>query len=255
MKNGKSECRGFTLIELMISLVIALVAILAATQMYLGSRETNRSQAKQATLSEDGRFALSMLQRVFTQAGFRPNPTLTLGGASPITAVSATSATVRFISDGINQIGCDGAVLPNNGNAVQALTISSGAGKLQCGAVDWIAPASGSSELVDFRLDFGVDNAPTTVKDFGCGPDVVVNTTKTGDCVPDTYALATAQAAPLQIVAIKICLVLRSDESERSLPKGSAYQDCGNNPIANSQSDNRFYRTFRSTVLIRNPVK
>jgi len=255
MKNGMRECRGFTLIELMVSLVVALVAILAATQMYLGSRETNRTQAMQATLSEDGRFALSMLQRVLTQAGFRPSPTLTLGGASPVTAVSATSANVRFIADGTNQVGCDGSVLPNNANAVRTLTIASGAGRLQCDAVDWIAPVGGASELVDFRLDFGVDNGPTTVKDFGCGPDVVVGTSKTGDCVADTYALATAQATPLQIVAVKACIVLRSEESERSAMKAAAYKDCSNGDIVNSQNDNRLYRTFRSTILIRNPVK
>lgn len=253
MKNTRSRFGGFTLVELMIALSIALVAILAATQLYLSTRQTYRIQGMQATLSEDGRFALSMLQRIFTQAGFRPAPNLSLGGGvNPVTATSATSATVRFIADGTNQVGCDGAVLANGGNAVQALTISSGNGKLQCGAVDWIAPAGASSELVDFRLDYGVDNAPTTAKDFGCGPDVVANVSKAGDCVADTYVLATAQASPSQIVAIKACLVLRSETLDRSLLKAAAYKDCSDNDIANSQTDNRLYRTFRSTILIRN---
>ena len=209
----------------------------------------------QATLSEDGRFALSMLQRVVTQAGFRPNPTLTLGGASPVTAVSATSATIRFISDGTNQVGCDGSVLPNNGNAVQTLTISSGAGKLQCGAVDWIAPVGGSSEMVDFLLDFGVDNAPTTVKDFGV--------VRMSWPMSPKRAIALLIHMPWPQLRRRLCRLLpsrpvwclRSDESERSLVKASSYKDCSNNDIANSQNDNRLYRTFRSTILIRNPVK
>lgn len=251
MKNGTRRCKGFSLIELMIAMAIALVAILAATQVYVSTRQTNRIQNMQATLSADGRFALSMLQRMFMQAGFRAAPNLTLG-ANAIMPTSATSVTVRFIPDGTNQIGCDGSVLANAGNAVQALMISGANGKLQCGAVDWIASAGAASELMDFRLDYGVDNAPTTPNDFGCGPNVVPNVSRVGDCVADTYVLATAQAAPGQIVAVKACLVLRSDALDRSLEKSAAYKDCSGGDIANSQNDNRLYRTFRSTILVRN---
>ena len=57
----KTKNHGFTLVELMVAIVISLVAVLAATEVYVSTRQTNRLQGMQSRLSEDGRFAVSML--------------------------------------------------------------------------------------------------------------------------------------------------------------------------------------------------
>lgn len=245
------NCRGFTLIELMVALVIALIAMLAATELYVSTKQTYRIQSMQTRLSEDGRFALSMLQRMISQAGFRPNP-VTPMVADFITPTSSQSVTLKFTADGANTMACDGS-LPALDSA-QTIVIAKSGSKLQCGVVDWIAPAAAGAgsgtELVDFKIDYGTDTGPAIVGDFGCGADVGSN--KERDCVADTYVQATATANPTKIVAVKVCLVLRSEAIDGGVAKAGLVKDCSATDIAGSDSDNKLYRTFRSTVLLRN---
>ncbi|MDR2187702.1 MAG: PilW family protein [Azonexus sp.] len=292
MMMKRESMSGLSLIELLVAMTIALVAILAAVQLYSSTRQTYRVQAIQNRLSEDGRFAISMLQRVITQAGFRPTPTawtgtgFPTGQTTPVTASSATSMIVHFYPDDAdgsgagttaNQIGCNGAPVASNTPRV-ALRISGDSDALTCGllkddgtlngtAVPWIAPATSgagaSTELVDFLLEYGSDTKSQdslgnviagTVAEFGCGLDVAGagGALRVGDCVADDYTLAKAQATPLDIVAVRACLVLRSEATDSSIDKMAAWKDCSGANIAGSQDDRRLYRTFRTTVLLRN---
>lgn len=252
MKAHSMNCRGFTLVELMVALMIALISMLAATELYVGTRQTYRLQGMQTRLSEDGRFALSMMQRIISQAGFRPNPN-TVIASDFITPTSAQSVTVKFTADGTNSIACDGSVPA--ADSAQTLTIAKSGSKLQCGAVDWIAPASAGSgngsELVDFSLLYGTDTGPDTISEFGCGADKS-GSLKERDCVANEYLQATATANPTKIVAVKVCLVLKSEATDTSVVKEAAVKDCSDTNIAGSQTDNKLYRTFRSTILLRN---
>lgn len=258
---------GLSLIEVMVAMVIALVALLAAAQMHQTSREAGRIQTMQNRLSEDGRFALSMLQRVISQAGYRTpggtNITDDIGECTPgrtqgcriIKPVSTSSVTVRFVGDNANLIGCDGSKVTTT-NATTTLTISSGSNKLQCQpsggtAVDWIATSGAGTSLVDFKLSYGLDNGPETIAAIGCGAASATDSTKTvRDCVADTYAdLTNAVAKPDQVVSVRVCLVLRTDASDAALA-GSTYSNCDGG--SSNAADNRLYRTFRSTILLRN---
>jgi type IV pilus assembly protein PilW len=242
---------GFSLIEVMISLTIALVAILAATALYSGTRQTYRIQEMQNRLTEDGRFAISMLQRVIAQAGFKPTTDPeTLWGAlgAYIEPTSATEMTVRFIGDGVNQIACNGSLAAGDSQ----LVISRPGNNLDCDGEAWIDSAGSGSELIDFLLEYGSDNAPDTDSNYGCGPSGGTPGTLAGDCVADTYDWAIADGAPDRIVAVRACLVLRSRTTDASIIKAANYEDCSGNDIASSQTDNRLYRTFRTTVLLRN---
>lgn len=257
----KTSSAGFSLIEILISLTIALVAIIAATALYSGTKQTYRIQEMQNRLTEDGRFAISMLQRVIGQAGYRADPTLALVTDWPwgwpaqpfVSPTSASQMTVRFIGDDLgggqsNQIACNGS--PAIGNT--PLVISRAGNNLDCGGVAWIDSSGSGTELIDFLLEYGSDTGPETNANYGCLPDGAAAGTRAGDCVADTYVLATAQAAPDRIVAVRACLVLRSSVTNTSIIKAEAYEDCSGNDIADSQNDNRLYRTFRTTVLLRN---
>lgn len=251
MMTYANHSRGFTIVELMVSLVIGSIAILAASEVYLNTRQTFRVQTLQTRLSEDGRFAVSMLQRVISQAGFRPNPATAMG--TPLTAVSATSLTVNFQADGINQIACDTS-LPA-ANSTQALVIQKNGSKLQCGTVDWIAPVSSGAgngtELVDLKLDYGNDTGPSTPTDFGCGA-TVDSTHVERDCIPDNYTLATAVANPGKIAAVKVCMILRTEATDSSVVKASKVKDCSGSDITSSDTDKKLYREFHTTVQLRN---
>ncbi|WP_298393692.1 PilW family protein [uncultured Azonexus sp.] len=262
---GDNRQAGFTLIELMVSMLIALVALGAGGTLYLSSSQSNRLLQMQNRLTEDGRFAIQMLQRMAAQAGYRDNPGEARGLGNPhFAATSSSSFTVGFKADGSSMIGCAGA-LANSGN--QSIVISLNGACLQCrssgsaatcpaptnnnNTVDWVGPfaANGGmgSEVVDFQVLYGIDEGPNpTLQEVSCGGGV-------RDCVADRYVASLPSGVSVdQVVALQICLVLRSENTEASLSNKPAVTNCAGALIANSATDQRLYRTFRTTALLRN---
>lgn len=59
-----------TLVELMVSLVVGLLIVLAATSIFLGTRAAFRTQDDGAAIAETGAFASAALNRMVRQGGF-----------------------------------------------------------------------------------------------------------------------------------------------------------------------------------------
>lgn len=64
--------RGFSLVEMLVSLVLGLVVLLGVIGLYLASRDMFRTHEGLARLQEGGRFALDRLMREARQAGQVP---------------------------------------------------------------------------------------------------------------------------------------------------------------------------------------
>lgn len=242
---------GFSLVELLVGIVISLVGMIAVVDLYSSSRQAQRVQAMQSRLSEDGRYALSMMRRVISQAGFRPNPTTAL--ASDRFSIAGNAATVRFVADGLNQISCNGVAAV--ANSAQTIVIQKSAAKLQCDAVDWVAPSSSGaglgSEVVDLAFLYGLDTGPAnTPANFGCGADVAGF--KPRDCIVDSFNTSLGVATSDQIVAVRVCFVLRTQSSDGAIKRDGSYKDCSGNDVAGSAGDGKLYRTFISTIQLRN---
>lgn len=62
--------RGFTLVELMISVALGLLIMVALIAVYLNISRTNTEMAKTNSLIENGRFAIDILQADISHAGF-----------------------------------------------------------------------------------------------------------------------------------------------------------------------------------------
>jgi type IV pilus assembly protein PilW len=249
----KKHARGFSLIELLVSIVISMVAMIAVIEIYSAAQQTSRVQRMQSRLTEDGRFATAMMQRVVYQAGYRQLPSTDPYSDAFVNA--ANQMTVKFDADGSNQIACDGSV-PGAGTT-QTLVIKKTDSKLQCGTVDWIAPTAGAgtgngNEVVDFGVKFGIDTGPAaTSEDVGCG--TASAGTKPRDCIVDSYVDAlTGTQTTAQIVAVKVCLVLRSEMVDSSVVKPAAVKNCAGDNIASSQDDHKLYRAFRTTIVLKN---
>jgi type IV pilus assembly protein PilW len=258
------KLKGFTLIEIMIAMAISSIALLAVSELYINTRRIVNLNAIQNRVSEDGRYSIFMLQQIISQAGFRPDPTIAMP-ADRLTATSNQSITVRFNADGTNQMACDGTIAPAG---VTTLVISRpiNTNTLQCSTsniinnvsifnnVNWITP-SGTGDatvLVDFQILYGVDTGPSTIGVYGCGPEAA-DGNKPRDCVADNYVgnLPTGVTAA-QVTSVRVCLVLRSEIVDGSIIKSADAQNCGNVNIANSRGDGFLYRTFRSTILLKN---
>jgi type IV pilus assembly protein PilW len=67
---NQSSQRGFTLIELMISLTLGLLLMTALIAVFLNVSRTNNEMVKTNSLIENGRFAIDILQEDITHGGF-----------------------------------------------------------------------------------------------------------------------------------------------------------------------------------------
>ncbi|MEN7526160.1 PilW family protein [Cupriavidus sp. 2SB] len=78
------RARGFTLIELMVTLVISLLVLMAATAFYIMSRSSYVAIDDSAALEERGAFALSVMTRLMRQTGYVPVSDNKSGGMMPV---------------------------------------------------------------------------------------------------------------------------------------------------------------------------
>jgi len=103
VKSSRSE-RGVTLVELMVAMVIGLILAVAASAIYLYSKQNYNSSSETTQMEENGRFALNLLSQYIKTAGFvvinpasqRPQAPLdnkifgcSFGMVSPTTATTA----------------------------------------------------------------------------------------------------------------------------------------------------------------------
>ena len=70
--NAPLRERGVTLVELMVAIAINLVLVLAATLLYLNTRSAQKAVDDRSAVAETGEFALDLLGRELTLAGFYP---------------------------------------------------------------------------------------------------------------------------------------------------------------------------------------
>jgi len=66
----RRNARGFTLIELMVSVTIGLILLLFLSSLYFNSRSSSRLNDDNARVQEDGRYAMGVIGRSLMQAGF-----------------------------------------------------------------------------------------------------------------------------------------------------------------------------------------
>ncbi|WP_376695898.1 PilW family protein [Wenzhouxiangella sp. EGI_FJ10305] len=101
-----SPCKGFTLIELMVAMVLSLFLLGGVILMYASTKSTYEDVDRLSRLQENVRFASDYLVRDVRNAGFRDEMTLTIGNADeisdPMAVVSddGTELTIRYAGRG-----------------------------------------------------------------------------------------------------------------------------------------------------------
>lgn len=114
-----SKCVGFSLVELMVSMAISFVLLLAITNVYLGSKETYRVREDFSKLQELGRQGLEVLTRSILMTdhwGGVPSSDITVGTVTGITAGSGACDAAWIQNTNQPLIGEDGV------SAVSGLT-------------------------------------------------------------------------------------------------------------------------------------
>jgi type IV pilus assembly protein PilW len=77
------HCRGFSLVELMVALVITLILLAGIGQIFLSSKKSYTLQNSLSRIQESGRYAMDVLTQDLRRAGY-------WGGNADITAITGT---------------------------------------------------------------------------------------------------------------------------------------------------------------------
>ncbi|MCY0856151.1 PilW family protein [Cupriavidus sp. D39] len=123
---------GFTLVELMVSLIISMLLIIAIASLYLGQLRSYDTQSDLSLVQESARAIGQMLQRDARQAGYTDYATLNRFGSATniIDAVNDqgtnSSDTLSFRFYGSSTPGAataDGSIVDCTGTAAQNATL------------------------------------------------------------------------------------------------------------------------------------
>jgi type IV pilus assembly protein PilW len=126
--------RGFNLIELMIAMAVGLLLILLVANLFVGSRETNRTTDDVSRMQENIRSAYQILTRSVRHAGYHSDPfadpaLLFTGGNVELTGAEGSGTapdtlTVAFQGSGNGAGGTDSSVVDCRGVAFdQGVTV------------------------------------------------------------------------------------------------------------------------------------
>ncbi len=178
---------GFTLVELMIAMTIALFLVGGLVTLVDGMKRASLSQDGMSQLQDNERMAATLMTDVIQSAGYFPNQTgttaaLTFPVTGPFTtagqAIVGTDAaapgdtiTVRYATWGTNApnfdntINCMGNTNPSPmlfTNKFSVVTDAAGKTYLAC-SLNGLAPVQLASGITDLQISYGVQTNPAAL--------------------------------------------------------------------------------------------
>ncbi|HYL70133.1 MAG TPA: PilW family protein [Candidatus Dormibacteraeota bacterium] len=145
--NPRRAAHGFTLVELMVTVAIALFLIGGLLTILQNVRSAQNNQQLLSQLQDQQRFALSVLTDVIQSGGYYPDPLgMTVGSALPAagafqagqpfsgtTAAGLDTISVRYVTaSGDSVLLCDGSTNGSGANQVYTNVFSIVGGQLVC---------------------------------------------------------------------------------------------------------------------------
>ena len=130
MRASNAPQRGYTLIELLVALLIALFLLEGLVTLEQSMRRTYGAQTQLAQLQDNERFALSVLGEVIQEAGYFPDPTANtaltaLPAAGAFVAAQPMNGTFSAVSPG-DTISVRYMAAPANPNRVLNISCTGG---------------------------------------------------------------------------------------------------------------------------------
>ena len=102
VSNPQARQQGLTLIELMIALVIGLLIVAAVSMLFVGSSRSRQQVESTAEVSENGRYAIDVLSRELSQAGFYGSLVSPVAATTPIPSGTMTVAAAMCLTGTAN---------------------------------------------------------------------------------------------------------------------------------------------------------
>lgn len=280
--------RGFTLIELMVSITIGLFASLAMAAAYFNSTQTNRLANAVAQMSDDAALALSILRSQIAQTGFS-NPAspvvvnadgviaknyadraifgcdgnfddlskaalneLTCAAVAPGVATPPDSLAIAFEADAVNSLAnADGEFLDCLGNGitpVAGVSVSYSRFYINNNALFCRGPGNASGQAI-------IDNVVDMSVRYGVWVVKDAAVPFRVQRYVDASDLPATDDDWARVMTVEICLTLRSENSvleNVSEANPNTYAGCDPFVTINAGTDRRLYRTYSATIVLNN---
>ncbi len=219
--------RGFSLVEIMVSTVVALFATLAIFQSFAVSESYRRTSTAGGDASFSGALATAVLDRDVKMAGYGINTAAYLGctvsgseAGPPVAAISFTLAPA--------------VITPGTGNAPDSVTILASNTGMMPGAISFTAPMSSPTDNYTVTDAYGVtanDLLILAQTGLGCTLVEATNTPTNAGSAQNVVKHATARYNP-------------SGGIGPTYSTGAVMMDMGPTPIANT------YRIQNNTLVV-----
>ncbi|WP_374402244.1 PilW family protein [Niveibacterium sp.] len=281
---------GVSLIELMVSMVIGMLVVLAATQLFSGNINASRATQSIVQIQDGARIGFDTLTRHVRMAGYHPVASLTNFNSGNVACANQVVQAICGIND-------QGAPTPNLSDEVRVRfwgTDGTVVGTADSATVDCEGLVVSSTQIVEERFHIvnlptnpgdATTNTPTLVCDVvrGAGNialggpvaaqvplvygvdtmQVLYGEDSDGNGNPDIWRNATA-ANMANVVGVQIAMVLRGEgRNNPSMPYtyrlfgetygGAAVGDPGANFL--DPNDQRARRVVSFSVNLRNRVR
>jgi type IV pilus assembly protein PilW len=271
---------GFTLVELMVSLLVGMMVVAALLAGYFAISVSNRHTRALTQMSEDASAALSVMRGHLAQAGYsRPNGgtktgfTLVFSGTAlrgcdssfvdPTLAIDALTCadstgndalrdavSVTYEADTSNSIASGGVPLDCLGNALTSIGTAPNKYYLSTSTF-YVANGVGNRRAL-FCRGSGGGTAQALVENI---EDLqILYGVKNGVDVPARVAYYGKASKPVpwaSVAAVRLCVLVAS--SDEVMDDKTPYYDCSDTQV--TPGDKRMYRAFRSTVLLYNRLR
>jgi type IV pilus assembly protein PilW len=263
---------GFTLVELMVSIVIGMVLIIFISSLYLNSKASFRLNDDNARLQEDGNYALTLIGRNLMQAGYGAMRTVSTtsftgkglvacdnGFASPLAATpsftcSGTAGepgfTVSYSVDAydstnspISGIGADCNGNNAGGTAVNSFFIATKSGETSSSLF-----CNGNGSTVSQPILNNVDHMVLTYGVDTTGVYAASQFLSTASAVSALPLNAANKGGWNQLVSITVCLEVHSENIVTTAAQ--TYQNCAG--ASTTATDKKLHATLTRTFTLRN---
>ncbi|PIE83389.1 MAG: hypothetical protein CSA09_00475 [Candidatus Contendobacter odensis] len=282
---GYQRQAGFTLIEIMIGLVLGLLLLNAVIQVFLSTQQSARIQQSASRMQEDGRIAMTILNRYIRLAGYQSypwnkadtgwNPALNERGFAAVApwlegqvilgtdGSGANPDSIRIRYQGSNDPAiatCLGAAIPPvnpatpniPGIADIILDLSApapdGARSLSCRVA-----VNGGAFTARAPMVGGLENMQITygLSQGAGGVDSIGRLTGGANLTYVTANNVAANGGWDRVIAVRIELVVRSDQDNLTLDSRQYML----NGVPVNPGDRRMRYVMGTTVNIRNKVR
>lgn len=248
--------KGFTMVELMVSILLGSLVILGASSLFMTSHRTFQLQQSTADVQEGGRFAIEHIARSVRHAGL--DAVQLAIGAAPMCSASVdigSAQSVPLCADGLNGaagandqlivryspalvggLDCEGSAVAAGVMAVNTYFVAAGGDGRNALLCDGNDAGTAGAELVS-----GIDSFQVLY-----GVDKQLN----GEPLPSQFKRRDQLAAGDTVVAVKLGLLARSENRVQGAVRNSGFTVLD---VAVPKADDSFMRRqFAVTVPLRN---